>query len=210
MPRDPGKRAKSHQEKTGALALFDTLVYTCHYRLVIEPAGNVMARVLDWRRELRERIGKFNEAYEMPGIVLFSTELPPEYEGHLSEPVLRGCAGFPPFALNLTGPVHSEDRKSIYLDMLERGTVAALRQRVTDHVRTNRRIKKLGVEVTEHARLCIASGLKPDQFAAAWAMLATQAFGTQQRVSDVVLLKRELAPDSLDAHVRTFPLILAH
>ena len=29
-----------------ALALFDALVYTCHYRLVIDPASHVAARVM--------------------------------------------------------------------------------------------------------------------------------------------------------------------
>ena len=101
---------------------------------------------------------------------------------------------------------HTEDKKWIYIDLVEKGTIAALRQRIVDHVRSNRRIKKLGVEVAEHARLTIASGLKADQFNAAWAMLAPQGFTAQQRVSDVVLMKRELDHTSIDQHVRTFPL----
>ena len=88
----------------------------------------------------------------------------------------------------------------------EKGIIAALRQRVVDHVRTNRRIKKLGVEVVDHARLVIASGLKADQFNAAWAMLAVQSVMVQQKVSDVVLIKRELGDTSMDEHVRTFAL----
>ena len=61
----------------------------------------------------------------------------------------RESAGYPPFALNLGNLTHSEDKKTIFLDLLEKGTIAALRQRVVDHVRANRRIKKLGVDVTE-------------------------------------------------------------
>ncbi len=191
---------------TDALALFDTLVYTCQYRLVIDPASHVAARVMEWRQLLREHIGKFNEAYQMPGIVLFGTELPAEYEGPIADAIARGSEGFAPFALNISGLAHTEDRKSIYLDVLEKGTVAALRQRIVDHVRSNKRVKKLGVEVVEHARLTIASGLKVDQFNAAWALLANQAITAQQRVSDVVLMKRELDHTSIDQHVRTFPL----
>ena len=37
-------------------------------------------------------------------------------------------------------------------------------------------------------------------------MLAPMGFTTQQRVSDVVLMKRELDHTSIDQHVRTFPL----
>jgi hypothetical protein len=191
---------------TDALALFDTLVYTCQYRLVIDPASHAAARVMEWRQTLRERIGKFNEAYQMPGITLFGAELPPEYEGPLADAIGRGSTGFPPFGLNLGGMAHTEDKKCIYVDLGEKGTIAALRQRIVDHVRSNRRIKKLGVEVAEHARLTVASGLKTDQFNAAWAMLAPLGFTTQQRVSDVVLMKRELDHTSIDQHVRTFPL----
>lgn len=191
---------------TDALALFDTLVYTCQYRLVIDPASHVAARVMEWRQQLRERIGKFNEAYQMPGIMLFGTELPAEYEGPIADAIARGSEGFAPFGLNISGIAHSEDRKSIYLDVLEKGTVAALRQRIVDHVRSNKRVKKLGVDVVEHARLTIASGLKADQFNTAWALLANQAITAQQRVSDVVLMKRELDHTSIDQHVRTFPL----
>ncbi len=200
MPRKPPQ---------DALALFDTLVYSCQYRLVIDPASHAAARVMEWRQMLRERIGSFNEAYQMPGIMLFGTELPPEYEGPLADAVQRGAAGFTPFTLNLCGLSHTEDKRTIYLDMSEKGTVAALRQRIVDHVRTNRRIKKLGVDVAERPMLTIASGLKADQFASAWAMLGAQAFIAQQRVSDVVLMKREIADTSMDEHVRTFPLDLA-
>lgn len=193
-----------------ALALFDTLVYTCQYRLVIDPASHAAARVMEWRQALRERIGKFNEAHQMPGIMLFASELPPEYEGPLADAVSRGAQGFAPFTLNVGGLTHTEDKRTIHLDVGEKGTVAALRQRVVDHVRTNRRIKKLGVEVAEHPVLTIASGLKADQFNAAWAMLSPLTFTAQQRVSDVVLMKRELDHTSIDQHVRTFPLEVGH
>lgn len=189
-----------------ALSLFDTLVYTCQYRLVIDPASHLAARLMEWRQALRERIGSFNEAYQMPGIVLFNSELPPEYEGPLCDAIMRGVNGFPPFALGFGGIAHTEDKKSIHIEVGEKGTIAALRQRVVDHVRANRRIKKLGVEVVEQPRLVIASGLKVDQFNSAWAMLANQGGGIQQRVSDVVLMKREIAPTSIDQHVRTFAL----
>lgn len=197
MPRKPAP---------DALALFDALVYTCQYRLVIDPASHVSARVMEWRQALRERIGTFNEAYHMPGIVLFGAELPPEYERPLVDAVERGAAGFAPFPLGIGGLLHTEDRKCIHLDIQEKGTVAALRQRVVDHVRTNRRIRKLGVEVADRTMLVIASGLKADQFDKAWSLLQPLSFTAQQRVSDVVLMKRELDLSSIDEHVRTVAL----
>lgn len=193
-----------------ALALFDTLVYTCQYKLVIDPVSHAGARVLEWRQALREHIGRFDEAYQMPGIMLLASELPPEYEGPLSDAIARGSAGFPPFAMNLGGLMHSEDKRNIHLEVSEKGTIAALRQRIVDHVRANRRIKKLGVEVPARTVLPIATGLKADQFNKAWALLANQGFTTQQRVSDIVLMKRELDHTSIDQHVRTFPLVAAH
>lgn len=192
--------------KQDVLTLFDALVYTCRYRLVIDPASHAAARVMEWRQLLRGRIGNFPEAYQMPGITLLESELPPEYEGPLTDAVMRGAEGYSPFTLNVGTITHTEDRKCIFIDLLEKGTVAALRQRIVDHVRANRRIKKLGVEVVDHARLVIASGLKADQFNTAWAMLAPLGFSAQQRVSDVVLMKRELDATSIDQHVRTFPL----
>ncbi len=196
----------ARKPRQDALTLLDSLVYTCAYRLVIDPASHVAARVLEWRQTLRERIGRFDEAYQMPGITLLGAELPPEYEGTLADAVARGTAGFTPFALNLGAMAHTDDRRSIHIEVAEKGTIAALRQRVVDHVRADRRIRKLGVEVTEHARLPIASGLKADQFNTAWAMLAPLGFTAQQRVSDVVLMKRELDHTSTDQHVRTFAL----
>lgn len=201
MPRKP---------RTDALSLFDTLVYTCQYRLVIDPASHVAARVMEWRQLLRERIGTFEEAYQMPGITLLGAELPPEYEGPLADSLARGAEGFNPFPLSLGRLVHTDDRKCIRMEVAEKGTVAALRQRLVDHARANRKIKKLGVDVVEHPSLVVCSGLKVDQFNSAWALLGAQTFTAQQRVSDVVLMKRELDRTSIDQHVRTFPLEVGH
>lgn len=197
MPRKPSP---------DALALFDTLVYTCQYRLVIDPASNVLARVLEWKQLLRDRIGVFGGAFHLPGIALFHSELPPDYERGLGDAVAQACAGCSTFTLSITGLARSEDRKTIFLELLEKEAIAVLRGRIVDHVRTNRRIKKLGVDVDERPMLTIASGLKPGQFATAWALLEASSFSAQQRVSDVVLMKRELDDTSLDEHVRTFPL----
>lgn len=201
MPRKPAP---------DVLSLFDTLVYTCQYRLVIEPASTALARILEWRQALRERIGPFEGAYQMPGLPLLGAELPPEYEGPLGDAIARGCEGLPAFTLTIQGLAHSDDKRAIFLEVQEKEAVAALRQRIADHVRTNRRIKKLGVDVHERPLLPIAGGLKPDQFTAAWTMLSPFGFTARQLVSGTALLKRELNDTALDEHVRSFPLPPAH
>ena len=45
--------------------------------------------------------------------------------------------------------------------------------------------------MTERTALVVANGLKQEQFNTAWALLAAHGFTAQQRVSGVVLMKRE-------------------
>jgi hypothetical protein len=194
------------RSKADALTLFDSLVYTNEYRLVVDPAGVVLARVMEWRQLLKERIGIFGGYYRMPGIPLLETELPPDYERALSDAIWRGSAGVAPFRLHLNGFAHSEDRRTIYIDVVEKDALNPLRQRIADHVRANRRIRKLGVQVAERARLPLATGLKAAQFEEAWALLSPHPFVGDVPVHDVVLLKRELADTALDEHVGTFAL----
>jgi 2'-5' RNA ligase len=190
---------------TDALTLFDALVYTCQYRLVIDPASGILARVMEWRQAVRDKIGVFGGLYQIPGITLLETELPPDYERQLCDAISRGRTGHAPFRLHLDGFAHTEDRRTIYINVVEQAAVAALRQRIADNVRAERRIKKLGVQVAERTLLPIATGLKGSQFEAAWNLLSPHPFTGEVRVNDVVLLKRELADTSLDEHVRTFP-----
>ncbi|MFN6178737.1 MAG: 2'-5' RNA ligase family protein [Flavobacteriales bacterium] len=189
-----------------ALSLFDTLVYTCEYRLVIDPASAVLARVMEWRQLLKEKVGVFGDYYRIPGITLLHTELPPDYEGTLCDAIGRGSGAHAPFKLHLNGFAHTDDRRSIHIEVVQKEVVAPLRQHIADHVRANRRIKKLGVQVPERIVLPMATGLKVAQFEAAWGLLSPHPFTGEISVHDVVLLKRELADTSLDEHVRTFAL----
>ena len=119
--------------------------------------------------------------------------------------IARGRDGHASFRLHLDGFAHTEDRRTIHINVVEQASVSPLRQRIADHVRADRRIKKLGVQVPERTLLPIATGLKAAQFEAAWNLLSPHPFTGEVRVNDVVLLKRELADTSLDEHVRTFP-----
>ncbi|MBL7957460.1 MAG: hypothetical protein JNM49_05835 [Flavobacteriales bacterium] len=185
-----------------ALTLFDSLVYTCRYRVSIDVPSDALAWVMQCRHALRERVGSFECFYQLPGITLLETELPPEYEGALSDSVQRGAQGQSAFQLRAFGVHHSMDRKTIYAAIDGPGALA-IQRRIGDHVRANRKIRKLGVELPP-PMLVIAGPLKAAQFDAAWAMLGAEGFNAERSVGDVTLLKRELADDSLDEHVRTF------
>jgi 2'-5' RNA ligase len=160
---------------------------------------------MEWRQAVRDKIGVFGGLYQIPGITLLESELPPDYERQLCDAIERGREGRTPFRIHLDGFAHTEDRKTIYINVAEQALITPLRQRIADHVRADRRIKKLGVQVPERPLLVVATGLKVAQFEAAWNLLRPHPFTGEVRVNDVVLLKRELADTSLDEHVRTFP-----
>lgn len=191
-----------------ALTLFDALVYTCLYRVSLDPPSAAQAWVMQARHQLRDRIGDFAGFYRLPGIQLLEADLPPEYERPLSDSVSRAVAGLPGFTLRLEGLAHTPDRRRIYIEVAAPGALAIMRQRIGDHVRANRRIKKLGVEVADRAELVVADGLKAAQFEEAWALLGREPFTAEHRVQDVVILKREWADTSLDEHVCNIPLLL--
>jgi len=52
----------------------------------------------------------------------------------------------------------------------------------------------------------IAGPLKAAQFETAWGTLSAEGFSAERTVGDITLMKREVADDSLDEHVRTFHL----
>ena len=57
VPLHASSRTMPRTVKPDVLTLFDALVYTCHYQLVIDPASGALARVMEWKQALRERIG---------------------------------------------------------------------------------------------------------------------------------------------------------
>ena len=132
VPLSPDARHAANHQRTRYRSSTRSST-TCQYRLVIEPASRVSARVMEWRQQLRERIGRF-EAYQMPGITLLGTELPPRIRRSAGRRHRTRALGFAPFALNL-GALMPRDHGTIFLDVMEKGTVAALRQRVVDRAR---------------------------------------------------------------------------
>lgn len=192
---------------TDALTLFDSLVYTCLYRVVIDPPSEAQAWVMQVRHQLRDRIGAFEGFYRLPGIVLIEADLPPEYERPLCDSVERAAGLHRPFPIRLDGIAHTPDRKCIHIGVDAGRSFLPLRDGLSDHARVNKRIKKLGVDAAEEPRLVIADGLKAAQFEQAWAMLEGESFNGQRQVNDVVVLKREWSDTSMDEHVRTCRLL---
>lgn len=188
-----------------ALTLFDSLVYTCQYRVSIDLPGDALAWVMQTRHALRDRIGRFECFYRLPGVTLMEAELPPEYERALADAVARALQGQQGFRLRINGIAHSDDRRWIHAVVEAPARIAALQRLVADHVRSNRRIRKLGVELPP-IMLPIAGPLKAAQFEESWALLGRESFTAERLVSDLSLMKREVADESLDEHLRTIRL----
>lgn len=198
--------AMARKTALDALTLFDSLVYTCQYRVSVDVPSDALAWVMQTRHALRDRIGRFECFYRLPGITLLESELPPEYEGTLCDSIARGASGQRGFRLRLDGIRHTEDRKQIYVGAEPAGPISMLQQRLADHVRANKRIKKLGVEIPAQPMLLIAGPLKATQFEQAWALLEKENYAGERAVNDLTLMKREVADDSLDEHVRSVKL----
>jgi 2'-5' RNA ligase len=196
----PRKTADSTPE------LFETQVDLCRFLLVIDPAPAASARVMDQKQALRAQLGRFSGMHSIPHITLFFADLPVQCERDLAEGIARGCEGQRPFKLKLDGITHFPDKRTIYIDPVEKEPIGALRKSIVDHVRAFKRVKKLGVNVTDHPHLTIAAGLEPPQFDQAWSMLAPHVFKSEQNVYDVVLLRRALSQGAMYEHVKTFPL----
>lgn len=191
----------ARRKQNDALTLFDSMVYTCLYRVSIDPPSATHAWVMQVRHQLRDTIGLFENFYRMPGITLLEADLPPEYERPLADSVARGAEAFRAFDLRFNGLRPGADRRSILIAVEPEGPVAALRARLSMHVSANRRIRKLGVEDEGELGVVIASGLKAAQFEAAWGIIGNETYSAERRVSDVQLIKREWSDTSMDEHV---------
>ncbi|HMC96425.1 MAG TPA: 2'-5' RNA ligase family protein, partial [Flavobacteriales bacterium] len=136
----------------------------------------------------------------------FYADLPAECERDVCDGVVRGCQGQLGFRLHLNGITHFPDKRTIYIDPVEKEAIGSLRGNIVAHVRTFKNIRKLGVNATDHPHLTIAAGLKPHQFEQAWTMLAPHAYASEQQVVEVVLLRRDLVPGGRYERVGRFPL----
>lgn len=175
------------------------------FLLTILPSSELSAAVDRLRDLLHSSIGSFSGRHTPPHITLGFLDLPGAYEADIIRTIGSGLAGQRSFALHYKGITHFPDRRTIYIDPVEKEPIAALRRPMVFALKADDRLRE-AVRETDHPHLTIAAGLKPAQFAKAWELLAPVDISGEGMVAEVVLMKRLLQPGERYVHVCTFPL----
>lgn len=175
------------------------------FLLTILPSPELSAEVQRLRALLHPAIGSFSGRNTPPHITLCFLDLPEAYEPAIIEAIAHGTAGQQPFALRYQGITHFPDKRTIYFDPVEKDAIASVRTPVVTAVKEDPALRD-ALHETDHPHLTIAAGLKPAQFENAWGMLAPHELHSEERVTEVVLLKRLLQPGARYESVRSFPL----
>jgi len=175
------------------------------FLLTILPSPALAAEVDRLKVLVHEHIGSFGGRNTVPHITLCIADLPIDFEQPICEGIASGVVGLKGFVLHYSGITHFPEKKVIYIDPVEKDAIAAARERIAASLRTYPAITDV-LSVTEHPHLTIAAGLKPAQFEKVWECLAPHVCTSEERVTEVVLLRRELKPGTRYEHVRSFPL----
>ena len=178
------------------------------FLLTILPAPVLAAEVQRLRDLLHPQIGGFSGRNTPPHITLCFLDLPEEHEAPIINAIGQGVIGLQPFMLHYEGITHFPDRRTIYIDPVGKEAIAAVRGPIITALKADEALHA-AVRETDHPHLTIAAGLKPAQFDKAWEMLAPHALHpacSEERVTELVLLKRPLQPGSHYVAVRSFPL----
>lgn len=175
------------------------------FLLTILPAPDLAAEVQRLRTTLHARIGSFSGRHNPPHITLCFLDLPAEQEPAIMEAIARGTTGLQVFTLHYNGITHFPDKRTIYIDPVEKEAIALVRTSIVAALKADPRLHA-AVRETDHPHLTLAAGLKPHQFDAAWDLLAPHTHTSTERVTEVVLLKRVLLPGERYGLVRSFPL----
>lgn len=151
-------------------------------------------------------IGSFSGRNLQPHVTLFLADLDEELEGPIGESLSHGVMGQAPFELGYHSITYFPNRRTIYVDPMEKERIAPLRQAL---VRALQYLPNVAPALREtgHPHLTIAAGLKPTQFEKAWALLSQHEVQATGRVGEVVLLKRLLRPGERYVQVQAFPLV---
>ncbi|MCB9184707.1 MAG: 2'-5' RNA ligase family protein [Flavobacteriales bacterium] len=175
------------------------------FLLTILPSPALSAEVQRLRVLLHPAIGSFSGRNTPPHITLCFLDLPEAHESAVIEAIARGTYGQQPFTLHYHGITHFPDKRTIYIDPVEKDAIASVRVPIVDALKNDSGLSE-ALRETDHPHLTIAAGLKPAQFEKAWAMLAPHELQSDERVGEVVLLKRPLQPGTTYEPVRSFPL----
>ena len=175
------------------------------FLLVISPSPELIAEVERLRALLVPLIGSFSGQHLSAHITLFYADLPAECERDLSECIARGVVGHRPFDLHYNGITHFPDKRTIYIDPVEKDSIAVVRAPIIPALKVNDTLRD-AIRETDHPHLTIAAGLKPAQFDVAWEILAPHELRSEEQVREVLLLKRALRLGERYEQVRSFPL----
>lgn len=173
---------------------------------VILPPAELAEWVVRQREVLHGMIGSFSGRNLQPHVTLFFADLDQEHEGSICEALAKGVVGQAPFDLGYHGIIHFPNRRTIYVDPMEKERIAPLRNAL---IRALQHLPEVAsaLRQTDHPHLTIAAGLKPAQFEKAWALLSPHEVQATGRVGEAVLLKRLPRPGERYVPVRAFPLV---
>ncbi|QQR87024.1 MAG: 2'-5' RNA ligase family protein [Flavobacteriales bacterium] len=175
------------------------------FLLAILPAPALAAEVERLRTALHARIGSFNGRHNPPHITLCFLDLPAAHEPAIIDAISRGVTGQPGFTLHYHGITHFPDKRTTYIDPVEKEAIAVVRTPIVAALTADPRLHA-AVRETDHPHLTLAAGQKPHQFDAAWDLLAPHTYTSAEHVTEVVLLKRVLLPGERYGLVRSFQL----
>lgn len=175
------------------------------YLLSILPSPGLSGDVDRLKAMVRDSVGSFSGRHTVPHITLCFLDLPAKQEPAILEAIALGTTDLKGFKLQYDGIMHFPDKRTIYIDPVEKTAIAAVRAPIIAALKANDALRE-AVRETDHPHLTIAAGLKPHQFDAAWDLLAPHAHTSTERVTEVVLLKRVLLPGERYGLVRSFPL----
>lgn len=183
------------------------------FLITVLPSPALSAEVERLKALVHERVGSFSGRHTVPHITLCFLDLPAEHEPAIIRAIAHGATDQRGFTLRYNGITHFPDKRTIYIDPVEKDAIARVRTPIIEALKANSASRE-AIRVTDHPHLTIAAGLKPAQFDKAWEMLAPHvlhpAFSgelfAEERVTEVVLLKRLLREGAHYEHVRSFPL----
>lgn len=175
------------------------------FLLTILPSPELSGEVDQLKALVHERVGSFSGLNTVPHITLFFADLPLECEGDVCEGIARGVIGHKDFVLRYNGIMHFPDKRTIYIDPVDKDAIATVRTPIITALKSNDTLRE-AIRETDHPHLTIAAGLKPTQFERAWESLAPHVLHAEEQVTEVVLLRRAMREGERYAHVRTFPL----
>lgn len=175
------------------------------FLLTTLPSPALSAQVDRLKALVHERIGSFSGRDTPPHITLCFLDLPAEHEPAIIQAISHGATGQQSFTLRYNGITHFPDKRTIYIDPVEKDAIAKVRTPVIAALKANDVLRE-AVRETDHPHLTIAAGLKPAQFERAWESLAPQELRAEEQVTEVVLLRRALRGGERYVHVRSFAL----